>query len=147
MFPIGLGLKVLFGSAILTVLSFGLLLPTFGHFTKKGLWSFLFNALLAFLKAHYELVMNQEGKIEQLLYLYNADTDKASWATYDVNLDSWTKEYLGENPKPAKDFQTPLFSKYNLVSLMPLALQKKNFKTHCRILKRQYCRKQKVFEN
>jgi hypothetical protein len=87
---------------------FGLLLPTFGHFTKKGLWSFLFNALLAFLKAHYELVMNQESKIEQLLYLYNADTDKASWATYDVNLDSWTKEYLGENPKPAKDFQTPV---------------------------------------
>jgi len=35
MFPIGLGLKVLFGSAILTVLTFGLLLPVFGAYTKK----------------------------------------------------------------------------------------------------------------
>jgi hypothetical protein len=117
MFPIGLGLKVLFGSAILTVLSFGLLLPTFGHFTKKGLWSFLFLMLSIgfFAKAHYESGYELgKAKSNSLLYLYNADTDKASWATYDVNLDSWTKEYLGENPKPAKDLnQTPLFSKYN----------------------------------
>lgn len=117
MFPIGLGLKVLFGSAILTVLSFGLLLPTFGHFTKKGLWSFLFLMLSIgfFAKAHYESGYELgKAKSNSLLYLYNADTDKASWATYDVNLDSWTKEYLGENPKPAKELnQTPLFSKYN----------------------------------
>lgn len=117
MFPIGLGLKVLFGSAILTVLSFGLLLPTFGHFTKKGLWSFLFLMLSIgfFAKAHYESGYEPgKAKSNSLLYLYNADTDKASWATYDVNLDFWTKEYLGENPKPAKDLnQTPLFSKYN----------------------------------
>lgn len=117
MFPIGLGLKVLFGSAILTVLSFGLLLPTFGHFTKKGLWSFLFLMLSIgfFAKAHYESGYEPgKAKSNSLLYLYNADTDKASWATYDVNLDSWTKGYLGENPKLAKDLnQTPLFSKYN----------------------------------
>jgi hypothetical protein len=30
-------------------------------------------------------------KQNSLLYIYNADTDKASWATYDVNLDPWTK--------------------------------------------------------
>jgi hypothetical protein len=64
MFPIGLGLKVLFGSAILTVLSFGLLLLLWS-FYQKGLWSFLFNALLAFFVT--QLVMNQEGKIEQLV--------------------------------------------------------------------------------
>ena len=41
MFPIGLGLKVLFGSAILTVLTFAILLPVFGDFRKKGSWSLL----------------------------------------------------------------------------------------------------------
>ena len=45
MFPIGLGLKVLFGSAILTVLTFGLLLPVFGAFAKKGIWSLIFFVL------------------------------------------------------------------------------------------------------
>jgi hypothetical protein len=112
------------------------LLPTFGHFTK-GLWSFLFfNALLAFestLRTGYE---PGKAKSNSLLYLYNADTDKASWATYDVNLDSWTKEYLGENPKPAKDLnQTPLFSKYNLVSLYRLRSKKTTSKPTVAFLK------------
>jgi hypothetical protein len=34
-----------------------------------------------------------------LLYVYNVDTDKANWLTYDINLDPWTKEYLGETLK------------------------------------------------
>ena len=41
MFPIGLGLKMLVGSAILTTLIFGLMLPVFGSFTRKGLSSLL----------------------------------------------------------------------------------------------------------
>lgn len=117
MFPIGLGLKVLFGSAILTVLAFGLLLPVFGAFTKKGSWSFWFFlfALTFFVKAHitsgYEV---GKAKSNSMVYLYNADTNKANWVTYDTNLDSWTKKYLGEDPKSAKTLNTfELFSKYN----------------------------------
>jgi hypothetical protein len=117
MFPIGLGLKVLFGSALLTVLTFGLLLPVFGAFAKKRLWSivFLFIAIVFFAKAHYESGYESgKAKSNSLLYIYDADTDKANWATYDTNLDSWTKTYLGRNPKVAKNLnQTPLFSKYN----------------------------------
>jgi hypothetical protein len=117
MLPIGLGLKVLFGSALLTVLTFGLLFLVFGYFTKKWLWSVLLLLISIgfFAKAHYESGY-EEGKAKpnSLLYIYNADTDKATWVTYDVNLDPWTKEYLGENPKPATILnQTPLFSKYN----------------------------------
>ena len=49
-----------------------------------------------------------------MLYVYNADTKKAVWTTYDLNLDSWTKMYLGENPKEATELnKNPLFSKYN----------------------------------
>ena len=117
MFPIGLGLKVLFGSAILTVMAFALLLPVFGAFEKKGSWSLLFllTAVLFFAKAQYHSGYELgEAKSNSLVYLYNADTNKANWLTYDTNLDSWTKGYLGENPKGAKIFnRLPLFSKYN----------------------------------
>ncbi|MFV8391325.1 M28 family peptidase [Flavobacterium sp. LB2P6] len=117
MFPIGLGLKVLFGSAILTVLTFGLLLPVFGTFAKKGIWSLVFFGLAIgfFAKAHSESGYEYgKAKSNSLLYVYDADTDKANWATYDTNLDSWTKTYLGENPKEATTLnETPLFSKYN----------------------------------
>ncbi|TDD78897.1 M28 family peptidase [Flavobacterium caseinilyticum] len=117
MFPIGLGLKVLFGSAILTVLTFGLLLPVFGAFAKKGIWTLVFFVLSIgfFAKAHSESGYEAgKAKSNSLLYIYNADTGKSNWATYDKNLDSWTKAYLGENPKEATTLnETPLFSKYN----------------------------------
>ncbi|MFE3846995.1 M20/M25/M40 family metallo-hydrolase [Flavobacterium sp. LB3P45] len=117
MFPVGLGLKVLFGSALLTVLTFALLLPVFGAFAKKGRWSsvFFILAIAFFVKAHYSSGYEfGKAKSNSLLYVYNKDTNKASWMTYDTNLDSWTKNYLGEKPKQATAMEdTPLFSKYN----------------------------------
>jgi hypothetical protein len=116
MFPIGLGLKVLFGSAILTVLAFGLLLPVFGSFTRKGISSLLLFlvAIGFFAKAHYESGYELgKAKSNSLVYILDADKNKAYWATYDTNLDEWTKSYLGENAKEAKDLNTlPLPSKY-----------------------------------
>ena len=117
MFPIGLGLKVLFGSAILTVLTFALLLPIFGAFAKKGIWAILFLILSVgfFTKAHLDSGYEAgKAKSNSLLYIYNTDTDKANWATYDRNLDSWTKTYLGQNPAEATSLNAiPLLSKYN----------------------------------
>jgi len=117
MFPIGLGLKVLFGSAVLTVLTFALLLPIFGAFERKGIWALAFFLLsLSFLgKAQYHSGYDLgEAKSNSLVYLYNADANRAFWVTYDTNLDSWTKGYLGENPKSARTLNNlKLFSKYN----------------------------------
>lgn len=117
MFPVGLGLKILFGSAILTVLTFGLLLPVFGAFLHKGKWALgLFVlSLLFFAKGHYNSDYEAgKAKSNSLVYFYNADTNQAFWVTYDVNLDDWTKTYLGANPKSAKPLNDmPLFSKYN----------------------------------
>ena len=117
LFPIGLGLKIMFGSSILLVLIFGLLMPIFGSFSRKSTWSLLFFliAILFFAKAHlnsgYEL---GKAKPNSLLYVYDADTNKAIWTTYDKNLDEFTKKQLGENPKKATEFREfPLFSKYN----------------------------------
>lgn len=116
MFPIGLGLKILVGSAILTVLSFTLLLPVFGSFTKKGIWSILFFLLTIgfFIKAHQSSGYSSEkAKPNSLVYLLDGDTNNANWATYDTNLDQWTKAYLGENPKSGKSLNTnKLYSKY-----------------------------------
>ena len=116
MFPIGLGLKILVGSSVLTVLSFVLLLPIFGSFTQKKLWGTLFGllALGFFIKAHQlSGYVYGKAKPNSLVYVLNADSNKANWATYDTNLDEWTKGYLGENPKDAKALNTnKLYSKY-----------------------------------
>ncbi len=117
MFPIGLGLKVLFGSAILTSLTFGLLLPVFGSFMRKGMASVILFILAIgfFAKAHYYSGYELgKAKSNSLVYILDADKNKATWATYDTNLDEWTKTYLGQNPKEAKELnKNTLASKYN----------------------------------
>jgi hypothetical protein len=117
MFPIGLGLKLLFGSAILTVICFGLLIPIFGTFTKKRVWSivFLFLSIGFFVKAHLNSGYEPgKAKSNSLLYVYDSDSQKANWVTYDLNLDTWTKNYLGTNPSNAGTLNNvSLFSKYN----------------------------------
>ncbi len=117
MFPIGLGLKVLFGSAILTVFTFGLLLPVFGSFVRKGMSSVILLALAIVFFAKAQINSGYESgkaKSNSLVYLLDADNNKATWATYDSNLDEWTKTYLGTNPKEAAAFNSlSLPSKYN----------------------------------
>lgn len=117
MFPIGLGLKILAGSAILTVLVFGLLLPVFGSFYNKRIWALVlvFISVGFFVKAHLNSdYAKGKAKPNSLLYVYDADKDNAVWTTYDTNLDEWTKIYLGENPKTAIPLNSnPLYSKYN----------------------------------
>ena len=116
MFPIGLGLKILFGSSILTVLSFTLLLPIFGSYTKKRIWAIAFFLLSIgfFVKADYNSeYTSKKAKPNSLVYILNSDTNKANWATYDTNLDDWTKTYLGVNPKKATTINSnKLYSKY-----------------------------------
>ena len=117
MFPIGLGLKILFGSAILLTLLFGLLLPILGAFGKKGIWSsiMLLLAVGFFIEAHIHSDFGAgKAKPNSLLYVYDADEGTANWVTYDNELDAWTKHYLGESPKSAEALnKNALFSKYN----------------------------------
>jgi len=116
MFPIGLGLKILYGSCLLAVLCFTLLLPIFGTFTKKGLWAvfFILVSFGFFIKAHQcSEYSNEKAKPNSLVYILNTDSKKAVWATYDTNLDEWTKTYLGENPKNGSALNSNrLYSKY-----------------------------------
>ena len=116
MFPIGLGLKILFGSAILTVMTFTLMLPIFGSYVKKEIWAifFIFISIVFFIKAHQSSgYTNEKAKPNSLVYILDVDSNKANWATYDTDLDEWTKIYLGEKPKVATPLNSnKLYSKY-----------------------------------
>ena len=116
MFPVGLGSKILFGSAILTVLTFTLLLPVFGSYAKKGIWAivFILVSIGFFIKAHqFSDYTNEKAKPNSLVYILDADANKANWATYDSYIDEWTKIYLAENPKSATALNSnKLYSKY-----------------------------------
>ena len=108
-FPVGLGLKMLVGSCLITALLFGILLPVFGFYSKKGILSavFILLAIVFFIKAHLTSNFTSERqKPNSLVYYYDADTDETYWATYDKILDDWTKGYLGENPEEASNYIT-----------------------------------------
>ncbi len=117
MFPIGLGLKILVGSSVLTVLLFSLILPIMGSFSGKAIWSaaMFVIAIVCFVFAHIESGFEPgKAKPNSLVYYMDNDTDKAYWASYDNAADEWTKKKLGANAGGASYLnQLPLLSKYN----------------------------------
>ena len=117
LFPIGLGLKILFGASVLTLLVFVLILPLLGAFTHKWIWSagMFIIAFGALMHAHMNSGFDDaNAKPNSLLYVYNVETDKALWASYDNILDDWTKIYITDTVSNARYLsEYPLFSKYN----------------------------------
>ena len=117
LFPIGLGLKIMFGSAILVVLCFALLLPLFGTYIQKGKWAILFGtfALFFIVKAHLNSsYSNTNKKPNSLVYFFDNDKNKSYFATYDLEIDDWTAQFLTKNPKKATEINKALpSSKYN----------------------------------
>lgn len=115
--PVGLGLKMLAGSAAFTVFAFYLLLPVFGQFSNKPVWGWLFFAITFgfFIKAHLESSFEKgKGKPNSLVYIVDEESNENYWATYDCVLDSWTENYLNENPVlPTELNKNIVASKYN----------------------------------
>ena len=106
-FPVGLGLKMLVGSCLVTVLLFGILLPVIGFYKLKKVLAMLFVivASLFFIKAHLSSNFSpNRQKPNSLVYYHDADNNKNYWATYDQELDDWTNEYLGDSPEPASSY-------------------------------------------
>ena len=117
MFPIGLGLKMLFVSTILLSVIFALLSPIFVNFVfKKWISAFFFTVAVGFfIQAHvnsnYEF---GKAKPNSLLYVQDSDTGKANWVTYDLNLDVWTNKFFGNAKNNSSEIAVfPLSSKYN----------------------------------
>src|SRR5690606_20905141 len=113
MFPVGLGLKMMVGSTLLTTLLFVMALPFFGTLKSKGRLSYVF-LLLFFgfgISSHIQSDFNdRRPKPSSLVYLYDADSDTALWATYDKQPIGWNGQFLGEDRKKAEDLG--LSSKY-----------------------------------
>ena len=117
MFPVGLGLKMMVAATLLTTLTFFLLLTIFGFYRKKNrlatLGCLLFLGLLAL--AHFNADFTEENaKPTSLLYVIDADTNTAKWATYEHEISDWTSQYIGLDKKvPEKLANKTLSSKYS----------------------------------
>ena len=102
MFPIGLGLKMMVATTLLTSLIFFLLLPVFGSF--KAEWRpgrLCFLLFLGFMAgAHFDSGFDEEKpRPTSLVYLLDADQREAQWVTYDRQLSSWTAPYITEEDR------------------------------------------------
>ncbi|MDT0644104.1 M28 family peptidase [Zunongwangia sp. F363] len=114
-FPVALGLKILFVTAILTVLLFSLLLPVFGYFKRNRelalLCFIIFNGL--FITAHFKSDFNEDRpKPNSVVYLYDADENEAYWYSYDKMPDEWTEHFFGKEPERISSNAVHFDSKY-----------------------------------
>ncbi|MDG2193663.1 MAG: M20/M25/M40 family metallo-hydrolase [Polaribacter sp.] len=116
MFPVGLGLKSLFISAVFIVLLFGLLTPIF--IRKKatnrlrktaGYLTFLCIGLATY-NSGFSV---DHKKPNSLVYVQNSNTKTAYFGTYNNVLDSYTKQIFNKNDTIAETETTSTTSKYN----------------------------------
>ncbi len=117
MFPVGLGLKMMVASTLFTTLLFFLLLPIFGFYKNKNRLTIL-SLLLFFgcmISAHFNSGFSEENaKPSSLLYVLDADTNTAKWATYEEALSDWTSQYIGTNKEvPETLADNTISSKYS----------------------------------
>ncbi|MGY5850716.1 M20/M25/M40 family metallo-hydrolase [Salegentibacter sp. F14] len=114
-FPVALGLKILFVSALLCVFLFTLMLPVFAYFKRKkalAVLSFLiFNILFFF--AHFNSEFDKERpKPNSLVYLFDTDENTAHWRSYDKMTDKWTQNFFGKEPVIIPTSEKTFNSKY-----------------------------------
>jgi hypothetical protein len=116
MFPVGLGLKMLTVSAVLTVLLFGLLVPVFQQYEKPkqikklvvvvGVLSFV----MTYFTANYSV---NRKKPNSIFYLLDASKNEAYWASYNTKIDAFTKQFLGDKPTKGSYDNNTMASKYH----------------------------------
>ena len=131
MFPIGLGLKMMVASTVLTTLTFILLLPIFAFYKNKRFLAILsFIVFLGFFfYAHLNSNFNKENsKPTSLLYVLDTDTNAAKWVTYEHQLSPWTSQYLEKKKKTPEAGSKTLSSKYGTNFTFTVAAPLKNIK-------------------
>lgn len=115
MLPVGLGLKMLFVSSIFTVLVFGVVLPVLYYFSNSKSLIRLFNlvGLIALIAATFNSSFSiDKRQPNSILYMLDADKNEAYWATYNSKIDTFTKQFLGENPTEGSYDENTTASKY-----------------------------------
>jgi hypothetical protein len=115
MFPVGLGLKMLVVSAVFTVLLFGFLVPVFAQYKdhKKLSLVFLLMGLMALISASvFSSYSVDRKKPNSVLYVFDSNKNEAYWASYNIETDDFTKQFLGENPTKGSYDGNTTASKY-----------------------------------
>ncbi len=105
LFPVGLGLKMLFLSSFFITFIFGLLLPIFIEKERKSTWLFLtgFAACIFFIVATFNSSFSIDKKRpNSLVYIEKSDSKKSFWATYNQTFDEYItqvfdKDFTQEN--------------------------------------------------
>jgi hypothetical protein len=115
MFPVGLGLKILFVSGIIIALVFGLMILTFHQ--KKTFWmqkTVGFLAILFFGLATYNSGFSVDHKKpNSIVYIQNSDDKTAYFGTYNSTLDEYTKQFFDEGAIEGSISNAETKSKYN----------------------------------
>ena len=115
MFPVGLGLKILFVSAILIALVFGLMVLTFHQ--KKSFWmqkTVGALTIIFFGMATYNSGFSKENKKpNSIVYIQNSDENTAYFGTYNSVLDDYTKQIFDNNAIKGSIENAETKSKYN----------------------------------
>ena len=131
MFPVGLGLKMLVISSVFTVLVFGLLVPVFNEYKNNRNFTNLFILIAAMaiisamLQANYSTDRKQPNSV---LYLFDIDKNEAYWTTYNLEIDDFTMQFLGENPTKGNFDSFTTASKYNTKITFHKKTEVKDFK-------------------
>ena len=115
-FPVGLGLGILFVSAILLALLFGLLIPIINASTTRKAFTRLFGFLaIVFLTVatFYSGFNANNKKPNSLVYIQNVNDSIAYWGTYNQVLDPFIQQKLGDNPTEGGISSANTKSKYN----------------------------------
>ena len=130
LFPVALGLKMLFVSAFFIVLVFGFILPVFHQQKKKNRWqtivgltSIVFFGLATF-NSGFSI---DKKKPNSIVFIQNSDTNTSYWATYNKNLDGFTKQVFNKNYTEGSIPFVEGKSKYNTVFSYHKKAENKNF--------------------
>ena len=141
MFPVGLGLKNLFISALFIVLIFGLLLPVFQQPKSRnrlrkliGVLSIVFFALATF-NSNFSV---DNKKPNSIVYIQNSDDKTAYFGTYNKTLDTYTKQVFDDNATKGSISTAETKSKYNTRFRYHKKTTFKNIKTSIIFNKKRY---------
>lgn len=115
-FPVGLGLKMLFVSTLFIALIFGLLLPIVsekgarkGFSRLAGFLAIIFIGIATWMSNFSE----DRLKPNSLVYIKNTDQNSAIWGTYNHVLDDFIRQKLGDSPKSGSVADAETKNKYN----------------------------------
>ncbi len=125
MFPVGLGLKMLVISSVMTVLIISLMIPVFHYYKNIKIFNslFLLIGILSLISGALSSGYSYDKKEpNSIVYVLDADQKEAYWASYNRKTDDFTKQYLGDNPLLGSFVKNPSASKYGT-----------NFKLHSKV--------------